>query len=776
MASDRQLIVRVIGDDSSLQRMFERDRRATQRLDKDIEKSSSRRRQALGGAFDKIAPVSLGAGAAGLGALAGGATVLELKRAVNAASDLNEQVTKNQQVFGQSAQAVLDWSKTTSTAIGTSQTAALTAAGTFGNLFRAIGVGSAQAAQQSQSLVKLAADLASFNNTSVEDALDAIRSGLIGEAEPLRRYGVLLSEARVQQIALQQTGKDNAKSLTAQEKALARVSIIFRDTAAAQGDFGRTSSGLANQQRILSAQVQDLQANLGRLLLPAVTQIVGALNDTATVALKAADGLQALGDVKIPAIHIPFFFDFPGGGSIGGPAKAAGKAFLGAANPAIPVIESIAGLLGSGAETAANAQQAPLAESFRSSVQGMFSGALQSGLDAAFSTPPKVKAPKGVKGFGSGLTPQDLFGPLIKDIPAALQESLLDIQIASPNNHEAIIKVLEQERDSLLEALDDPRLKRKGRVQIKEKLKGVNAAIESENDAVKQTVKDAADKRKQAAQDAKDAADKARQDQRDAFDKVIEALTLQIDQATVTKNFSKAKQTISTLIKAVQEQIKVEGKTPELLRQLFQLRQQNTDLINDQKNTDLFKLFGLDSEGNQKPPTRNNLIKQFQSLTGRLDGVGKDLGGKLGSQFDIAGKVLKDKTKALTPEIRKFINDLFGEVRATFDDNGKNTQHTIETAINRNSILKGLGLDSATENALKHRLQGFNTRGKALAPPAGAFGAFGVPLAASGQPINITTTVVLDDKIVGQSVTNYQGKKKRSNPRQKRGWGSASWL
>ena len=120
----------------------------------------------------------------------------------------------------------------------------------------------------SQALVQLAADMASFNNASPEDVLLAIRSGLIGEAEPLRRYGVLLSETRVQQQALVETGKDNVKNLTDQEKLTARYNIILKDTGTAQGDAARTAGSWANQSRKLRANLDDLSAGLGQKLIP----------------------------------------------------------------------------------------------------------------------------------------------------------------------------------------------------------------------------------------------------------------------------------------------------------------------------------------------------------------------------------------------------------------------------------------------------------------------------------------------------------------------------
>lgn len=199
---------------------------------------------------------------------------------VNAASDLNETLSKTQVVFGKNADAVIAWSQTTATSLGMSQQQAAEAAATFGNLFVAMNLGGKQSADMSTRLVQLAGDLASFNNTNPADALEALRAGLVGEVEPLRRYGVNLNDAQLRQEALSlglvKTTKD---VLPPAIRAQAAYAMILDQTKTAQGDFARTSSGLANSQRIFSAEIANAQANLGRAFLPAVTSSVGALND-----------------------------------------------------------------------------------------------------------------------------------------------------------------------------------------------------------------------------------------------------------------------------------------------------------------------------------------------------------------------------------------------------------------------------------------------------------------------------------------------------------------
>ena len=195
----RDLVVRVIGDASSLERAFQKSSKAANRFDRDMTRSAKHTRSSFRGMGRSLAGLGVGVG-----------VTATLKESIAAASDLEQQVGKTQVVFGASAGEVEAWSKTVDTAFGLSQREALTTASSFGALFAPIGLTGDAAAKQSQKLTELGADLASFYNTDVQSALDAVRSGLVGEAEPLRKYAVLLSEVRVQQQAMADTGKTNA--------------------------------------------------------------------------------------------------------------------------------------------------------------------------------------------------------------------------------------------------------------------------------------------------------------------------------------------------------------------------------------------------------------------------------------------------------------------------------------------------------------------------------------------------------------------------------------
>lgn len=193
-------------------------------------------------------------------------------KAVKAASDLQESMTKTEQVFGQATKQITTFTKDSAEKFGLSKQAAMDYASSFGLILQAGGKTEKQSADMSVVLSKLSADLASFFNTDIETAAQKLKSGLVGEAEPLRAFGVLLSENAVKAKALAMGFKESGGQLSEAAKVQARYQIILEQTAKAQGDFTRTSDGLANQGRIVKAMFADLSAEFGQILLPYVKQ------------------------------------------------------------------------------------------------------------------------------------------------------------------------------------------------------------------------------------------------------------------------------------------------------------------------------------------------------------------------------------------------------------------------------------------------------------------------------------------------------------------------
>lgn len=245
-------------------------------------------------------------GFAPLAGLVGGASIVAgFKAAVDGASDLSESTSKVNVVFGSASKSVLDFADNAAKGLGQSEAQALEATGTFGNLLRSVGLAEDVSAEFSTTMVSLASDLASFNNTSATEALDALRSGLVGETEPLKRFGVNMNEAVLKAKALELGLSDGKAVLDSNAKAQAAYAVIMEQTSLAQGDFARTSGGLANQSKILGAQWTELTTTVGQELLPAVTGFVSYMNDEGIPALAGAGGAAkdvalAIGDLPAP--------------------------------------------------------------------------------------------------------------------------------------------------------------------------------------------------------------------------------------------------------------------------------------------------------------------------------------------------------------------------------------------------------------------------------------------------------------------------------------------
>jgi hypothetical protein len=201
-----------------------------------------------------------------------------INKSVQQASDLNETITKTNAIFGSSSKSMITWAKGAATSMGMSQRAALDSASTFGLFGKVAGLSGNEVAEFSKKYTGLAADFASFYNTSPQDAIVAIGAALRGESEPIRRYNILLDEMTIKNRAVSMGIIDSiSQALTPQQKVLARSAEIFAQSTVAQGDFAKTSEGLANQQRILKAETENLSGTFGAVFLPVALNLVSVI-------------------------------------------------------------------------------------------------------------------------------------------------------------------------------------------------------------------------------------------------------------------------------------------------------------------------------------------------------------------------------------------------------------------------------------------------------------------------------------------------------------------
>ena len=192
--------------------------------------------------------------------------------AVKLASDTEEARNKVDVVFGSMAESVKEFAANALSSYGLAEGSALQMASTFGAMASAMGLSDAQAASMSTSLTALAADMASFYNVSTEVASTSLQGIFTGEAEALKKFGIVMNQTNLEEFAAQQ-GKAYSK-MSEGEKVMTRYAYVMQATKDAQGDFARTSEGTANSLRTFQESLKELGAAFGEQLLPMITPII----------------------------------------------------------------------------------------------------------------------------------------------------------------------------------------------------------------------------------------------------------------------------------------------------------------------------------------------------------------------------------------------------------------------------------------------------------------------------------------------------------------------
>lgn len=233
--------------------------------------------RSAGARFGSVFKTAAKAGLIGLAGIGAGAFKLG-GDAIEQASTLNESLNAVTVTYGKQAKAVKKLGGEAADALGLSNTEFNSLAVRYSAFAKTIG-GNKNTVRILDDLTTRAADFASVMNLEVNEAAELFQSGLAGETEPLRKYGLDLSAAAVQAHALAVGIADSKGELTESEKVQARYSLLMKDTAKVQGDFANTSDSLANRQRILNARWDDAQAKLGTALLPIMEDLVGVIID-----------------------------------------------------------------------------------------------------------------------------------------------------------------------------------------------------------------------------------------------------------------------------------------------------------------------------------------------------------------------------------------------------------------------------------------------------------------------------------------------------------------
>lgn len=198
---------------------------------------------------------------------------------IKMASDAGESASKLQAVFGRATDSVNEAIVGLRASIPETTQRLQDFTSDIYALLNPMGVAPGAAKDMSLAFVQLAGDIASFRNERIEDVFVALRSGLVGETEPVRRFGVSLNQVRIEAEAMREGLFNGAGQISSSAKATAAFNIILHDTALAHGDAARTAGSAANQMKFFGAGVRELATSIGKELLPIFTPLVTRANE-----------------------------------------------------------------------------------------------------------------------------------------------------------------------------------------------------------------------------------------------------------------------------------------------------------------------------------------------------------------------------------------------------------------------------------------------------------------------------------------------------------------
>ena len=225
-----------------------------------------------------------------------------IAQAVTESNKYQEDLNLFTVALGQYAAEAQNYAEKVSDVMGIDPAQWLRNQGVFNTLLTGFGDTAERAQLMSQNLTQLGYDISSFFNISIEDAMQKLQSGISGELEPLRRLGYDLSQARLEQTALNLGIKESVANMTQAEKAELRYYAIMTQVTTAQGDMARTLEAPANQLRILQAQFTQAARAIGNIFIPALNAILPYAIAVVQVIREIANALANLAGFKLTEV------------------------------------------------------------------------------------------------------------------------------------------------------------------------------------------------------------------------------------------------------------------------------------------------------------------------------------------------------------------------------------------------------------------------------------------------------------------------------------------
>lgn len=217
--------------------------------------------------------------------------------AVKSASRLEQAMGGVDAVFGKNASTVKGWAADAADSLGLAQSEYGELATLIGSQLRNAGLPLDQVTDKTKGLIETGADLAAMYGGTTAEAVEALSSALKGEMDPMEKYGATLSASAIS-AKMAADGTDKLTGAAAKSaKTQATLALITEQTALAQGAAAREHDSAAASAQRLSAQFENMKADLGAALLPLMVQFGDALADVAKLASENTTTIQVLAGI-----------------------------------------------------------------------------------------------------------------------------------------------------------------------------------------------------------------------------------------------------------------------------------------------------------------------------------------------------------------------------------------------------------------------------------------------------------------------------------------------
>lgn len=207
-------------------------------------------------------------------------------------ADFEQAMGKMEVVFEQNSKSIEKWAQNSLKDFGLARSTAIEMVGDFGALFKGMGISLRETEEWSKTLVERTMDLSNFYDTTVDETINALNAIVTGQTEPLRRFGINMTQATLQEYAYAKGIRKKISEMTEAEKVQLRYNYVIEKTNIAVGTTARESDTATGQLNKFKESVKELASSFSEHIIPIILPFIEALNKLIELFSNLSDGTK----------------------------------------------------------------------------------------------------------------------------------------------------------------------------------------------------------------------------------------------------------------------------------------------------------------------------------------------------------------------------------------------------------------------------------------------------------------------------------------------------